>query len=400
MITLQNVPLETFKKFITETVALIEKQGYTANEAKTGIINGLIDVYKKNPDDIPAEWHELFAAYIKQQEEPAVKTTTRKAKNLSLETTNVGKKLRDKNALEIFYGEDGGKVHTGNKRNKKNPQEVTAIVSLDFEEVREWTIHMPQLRKIRPFDIEILTHAITLREAGNSFVSTDMLFRQMNGGKDKEITPAMREEIYDSFSRLGQTWITIDASEEYAAGYNIKAQFRGALLPCSMVIGDVILQGKKSHDCIKIYDTSPLYEYAKAKGQISAVPVAMLDIPSVNRTEENIMLIGYLTRAYADMRNDKNNIRNVIRYETLYEYIGVEGSNAQVIRNKKTKIRATVRAILDAWIDRGFIKGYQELTEDNKPVKARIPSAKIRLDFYTVKELKESAIEEKITPST
>ena len=320
---------------------------------------------------------------------PVIKTKTHKTDVVILERSKVGRKLQDEAELPKLYDENGIIFPTREYKTKTKIVTVDTIVGLSYEQVKEWEHYIPAFQRLKKFDIEILAHAATLYIAGNRIISTDMLFRQMNGGKNKQPTEAMRREIYDSFCRLARTWIYIDASQEVKAGLNKKAEFRGALLPCSMIIGDTILNGQSAHDCIKIYDTSPLVEYAMLKGQASPIPLDMFNIPNVNRTEENIELIGYLTRAFADMRNqhsDRN--KHIISYDSIYKYLGVEGSNPTQLRIIKARIRKTVRAVLDSWVENLRIKDYQELTADNKPVRQGAKVAKIRIEFYTAKEKK------------
>ena len=50
-----------------------------------------------------------------------------------------------------------------------------------------------------------------------------------------------------------------------------------------------------------------------------------------------------------------------------------------MLRDKKAKIRQTVRAILEEWKRKGIINDFQELGEDNKPPKSRAPIVKIKI---------------------
>lgn len=372
---------------------------------KSPFAQAIVNGFKQHPNDIPVKYHGMLKQLQNILEStdtrPAIKATTRKSDIVILERSKAGRKLQDKKELPALY-DDGIIFPTYEYKTKSGVKTVNTIVSLSYEQAKEWEKYIPAFKRLKPFDLEILAHAATLYHAGNNIISTDMLFRQMNGGKTQQPTEAMRREIYDSFCRLGQTWIYINADEEYKAGLNKKAEFRGALLPCAMVIGDVILNGQPAHDCIKIYDISPLIEYAQFKRQVSNIPIGMFDISyeksdgkkhSLPRTEENILLIGYLTRAIADMDNEKSNRdKHIISYEPIYDYLGVEGKSQQSIWNKKAKIRATVRAILDSWVEGGYIKSYQELTADNKPVRAGAKAAKIRIVFHTAKEKKISEL--------
>lgn len=396
-----------FKKFFSEAFGFMTiKQGRDEKEVIASLSQALFQLYNEHPEDIPAdirgEIEKAIENYNNQKHEentnaeaentdlrPVIKATTHKSDIVILERSKAGRKLQDKNELDNLFGEGGIIFPTYEYKTKTGIKTVETILSLSYEQVKDWENYIPAFERLKPFDIEILAHAATLYIAGNRIISTDMLFRQMNGGKNKQPTEAMRREIYDSFCRLGRTWLYIDASQEVKAGLNKKAEFRGALLPCSMIIGDTILNGQPAHDCIKIYDTSPLIEYARLKGQVSPIALDMFNIPNVNRTEENIMLIGYLTRAFADMRNEKSDRNNhIISYNPLYDYLGVEGNTPQALAIKTSRIRKTVRAVLDSWVEGLHIKSYQELTADNKPIRKGAKAAKIRIEFYTAKEKK------------
>ena len=386
IINIGTANLEAFKQFVLEKgIAYTEENGNVVIENLT--LEELLDLFEKAFAYIGKNKKELAEDEITDSH-TVIKATTRKSECVILERSKAGRKLQDKNELPDIY--DGGITFpTYEYKTKTGIKTVETILSLSYEQVKEWEHYMPTFERLKPFDIEILAHAVTLYIAGNRIISTDMLFRQMNGGKNKQPTEAMRREIYDSFCRLGRTWLYINASQEVEAGLNKKAEFRGALLPCSMIIGDTILNGQPAHDCIKIYDTSPLIEYAMLKGQVSPIALDMFNIPNVNRTEENIMLIGYLTRAFADMRNEKSDRdKHIISYEPLYAYLGVEGDTPGIIATKTKRIRKTVRAVLDSWIESGNIKSYQELKADNKPARKGAKVAKIRIEFYTAKEKK------------
>ena len=386
-------------KFLQESIANIKRitEGFIkiAEDIANGtlkpdkeFIQDMIDIYKRNPADIP----ESIRDYVRELAEtentdnrPVIKATTHKANAVMIERSKVGRKLHDPTALATLY-DTGGTITTKNK-GKKDKKDIDSVVSLSIQEVKDWTAHIPANKTLTKFDFEVLSCAVTLFEAGNKIFTADMIFRLLTGGKTQEPTQAMRNEIYDSLFRLCCTGIIVDATEEFNAGYNGKKEFRGTLLPCGMVIGDTILNGQLVHDCIKIYDTSPLIEYARAKRQVSNIPLGMRNIPNVNSTIDNLVLLGYLIGAFADMRNPHSPVQPIIRYDTLYAYLGVEGKNEKQTYKKKEKTRKTVRDILTAWKEGRFIKDFQELTENNTPAKQGARVAKIKIKLFSQKEL-------------
>lgn len=322
---------------------------------------------------------------------PLIKATTHRVKSLPVDVSKAGRKLREKRNLPYFYECEGVELTTkkSSKNKKQEAKPVKTFITLAFQEgADEWKHYIPENKQIQRVDIIRGMHASALFTAGNTVISSDMLIRQMSGGKILQATPAQRKEIQDSFARLGQTWITINAEQEFKAGYNTQAMFKGNLLPCSMLVGDVVLNGQPAHDCIRIYDASPLIRYAIIKGQVSPISIEMLNIPGLNMTDESIELLDYLTRAYASMINPHSPVKPIISYDTLYEYLGVDESKKQV-RIIKARIREAVRKILTAWVEGKFIKGFRELTANNKAVKERVKAAKVILDLYTKKEFDE-----------
>lgn len=350
----------------------------------------MTDLYKQNPQETPKSICDYINALTTSDSRPIIKAFTHRAKSLMFDTTKAGRKLHDKEELTAIC-EGSIRFPTGETGSKKNPKPVKTVLTLSFAEMEEWKSLLPANKKITPFALEILMHGITLKAAGNDWVSSTIFFTQMNGGKETIPTADMRHALYEALSVLACTRIKIDATQEHKAGLNTKDFYEGALLASSVRGREIItLNGSICTDAIHLLEQSPLIEYGLAKGQISShIPVGMLYTPGVNSTQENIVIKGYLTRAFADMVNPHNPIQPIISYDTLYNYLGVEGSNKQVIRNKKAKIRATVRAILSAWLEGGFTKGFQELTADNKRAKERVPVAKVKIDLLTLKEFKK-----------
>ena len=373
--------LDIFKRFLLENgFAHTDDNGNIKTNSIT--LDELFDILKKFSD---------FLAKNKKQDTnmlPVVTATAKKAKSVMLEVTKTGSIMRDKDSLPQIYSKEEIWFATGDKGSKKNPKPIDTAITLNFEELEEWKGILPKNNRVSPFVLEILTHCATLIEAGNEYITTKMLFRQLNGGKDKTPTKNFYDAFYKALSILACTRIKINASEEFQAGYNERKYYEGALLPNTIQGKEIItMNGSFIEDSIHFLGQSPLFEYAKAKGQISSIAPEMYDIP-INRTEENIVLIGYLIRAYASMTNQYSKVRPIIRYDTLYSVLGVEGSNTKQTYKNKAKIRKTVKEILTAWIEGKFIKGFQELTEDNKPAKKGATVAKILLTLYTVKEFK------------
>ena len=329
---------------------------------------------------------------------PAVKVQTRKPKKISLETSKIGKELRDAKHRADYYFRDGTgtlrgcNITTGHIRERKGkryevkPVQSILMLEYDTEKLRQKGIEIPAIenQRLTTFDLEVLTHCITLLKEGNEYVTAEMIYRLMNGGQDKELYPAMRKRIYDALRRLDCSRMYIDTEKEFDAGLNVRTHYEGTLLPTEFMFQEYIsLNGQIVEDCIHFLKGSPLYDYSEAKHQISSFPVEWLAIPGLNGTEQNILLTHYLARFIVEASNDKNPLGNIRLYSTIYEYLEIDAED----RTITARVREATRTILTAWAEKGIIKGFEELTEDDKPARPRVKVAKIRVKLIPKQKL-------------
>ena len=145
--------------------------------------------------------------------------------------------------------------------------------------------------------------------------------------------PEARKKILDSIDKLRHSDIEIDATAEVNVGWNRKATYKGALIPSERV--EIInINGQEVADCIHLFRNSPLYDYADNKNQVGRVSIKMLNAP-ISNTPENIELKGYLLREISSMINPKSKLKPIIRYDTLYEYLGITSPSEGALRKKK-----------------------------------------------------------------
>ena len=83
-------------------------------------------------------------------------------------------------------------------------------------------------------------------------------------------------------------------------------------------------------------------------------------------TQDNVVIRDYLLEQILTMQNDKSKRNNVILYETIYEYLGIKAPNKDALRKKHSDIRKKVQSILNAWIRKDFITGFNEILEGSK----------------------------------
>lgn len=207
------------------------------------------------------------------------------------------------------------------------------------------------------FDQEVHDAIVTLYLAENKFISPAMVYRAMTGKKNSESVHASKlKKIEESIDKCMFSKLSIDASEAAALyGYD-EAVYSGALLAAEKV--SVVMGGHRII-AYKVMAEPLLYRYAKSCKQITAVDIKLLDTP-VTKTDDTIVLQGYLLRRIEMMKTDKRNDR-IILYDNIYEIVNI--SKNQKVQAKRT--REYVKDILTYWVEEGYIRKYEIIMKRN-----------------------------------
>lgn len=275
---------------------------------------------------------------------------------------------KDKVSNKLFEGElTTGVLNPVATENKKSKRELTAVVSIDFDELKGVAIS----RNLTPYDREVHDAIVSLYvEGGNQYITPLMIYRTMTGNQKAKLTPKHQEAINESVTKCSITRIRIDAKDE-AKAYNMhKLIYEGNLIYTKKVTG--IHKGETS-EWIYIMEQPVLYDYANSKGQIDRPSITLLNTP-VSKNEETIILQGYLLRRIRTMKKSKLS-RNIL-YETIYKQLDIKAASKASLDNKHRKIRNTVKEILDYWIKEKEIKSFSE----NKGKNNSIISLTIQID--------------------
>lgn len=280
-------------------------------------------------------------------------------------------KLVNEAFLGDLYPGTGKKVNVQKKSlAKKSP--VYTLISIDIEEMKNQGVTIQGRRELRPYDQEV-HDAITSQyvEGGNEYITDSMIFDTISGKDGATLNPKQREAISNAITKLMFSHVKIDASEEAKKFGLEKFVYDGYLLPAERVT--VSLNGTIT-ECIHLFRTPPLYDYAEKRKQIGRMDVKLLNSP-VNKNEETIALQGYLYRRILSMKGSSK-LSPTIKYDTIYKQLEITATSDGALRKKKLKVRETVKKILEFWKKEKFILGYVE--NAHKSEKGKIDSITIR----------------------
>ena len=250
---------------------------------------------------------------------------------------------------------------------KKGGKQVKTFVSINVDELQGVTLSNGVM--VNPFNRAIHNVAVSLYAAGNKHITPRMIYEAMNGYQRKHKPPEqLYEAIMESMRKLIHTFIKIDATEEADKFGLDNLRLENYLLPAKITA--VSMNGQEV-EAFSFMDEPPLYTYASKKKQISRCDIGLL-AADVSMTPENVVIRDYLLEMVTTFKSKKSKLLNVIRYDTLYEYLELTAPTEETLRAKKRDVRAKVRTILNTWTKAGFIEGYEEEFENRTAAKVRI----------------------------
>ncbi|MBR6012820.1 MAG: hypothetical protein IK062_03430 [Selenomonadaceae bacterium] len=254
--------------------------------------------------------------------------------------------------------------------------------------------------ELSSFDRCVYDAVVTLFVTGYTVFSTTDILRIISHNPKAKLTPVNRDRIIKSMFHISRFWLSIltDDSERFDVWCslsrntpfnserkyykNLQATYTGRLLDFR-VIGNITFDvsylnkdqeftEKESFPEIwKILATPILYQYAKAKGQISAVPIKYLDtssdkkstVTAVRRDACTNELANFLAREINTMKKTakrKQPYSRTILLERIYNIDGIDNvqKNINSLNKKKSRTRDKLVKILCRFKENGIINGH------------------------------------------
>ena len=223
------------------------------------------------------------------------------------------------------------------KGNKSDQLIGSYSIIMDEEELKKAGITLS--KKLTAFDERVYC---AIGSSESEYTSINKIHYDM--GNTTKPNDKQKDRIRKSLDKMRKTDITFE-NESEAKKYNYDLfKYKGYLLPVEYI--EAISSGKTIADAIHIIKELPLFQFARQRGQITAVPVKLLQSP-INKTDKNLAIENYLIK-----RIKRKNGEKKILYKTLFENAGVTD------KDEKTRTKATVNTLMEFYKNSGFIKSF------------------------------------------
>lgn len=280
----------------------------------------------------------------------------------------------------------------------KKSERFGCVVHLDYEKIinSDDVVTGAQLSN---FDRCVYDAVVTIFVAGNTKFTTAEIWHIISHNSKSKLSPAMRDRIVKSMFHISKFWLSIitDDSERFDVWCNLsrnssfnserkyyknlQATYTGRLLDFRVIgkvtfdvsydlDGRTITEKMSFADVWKLGFPPILYQYAKAKGQVSSVPLPLLDTSkkpdkknSLKRGSHNDELTHFLSREIDTMKKTakrKQPYSRFILLDRIYKIDGIDNiqQSTNDIKQKKFITRQKIKKILSRFKENGMINGH------------------------------------------
>ena len=240
--------------------------------------------------------------------------------------------LKEATALKAESDKDG-----------KKGKQASIYVLLDFDELDGVKIS----RQLTSYDKRVFIAVANLKAQGHDTITAEQIYKAM--GNPKRPNADTIKKILQSVECISRGRVTIDNTEEakmYTRYDRVKATF--PLLTTEICSG--YANGKVVDNAIKVLEVPRLLTFAEKRGQLTTVPLRLLESP-ISKTEANLLLEDYLFNRIARMRNSPKITRTIL-LETVYQKCNV------ISKMQKSRLPEKIERLLQFYKDESWIKGF------------------------------------------
>lgn len=260
-----------------------------------------------------------------------------------------GEMLTGKKAIPLKYERTGNDI-------------VTLYYNFDIAEDILKRLNLE--KKMDAEDFFILSFLAMEHEAGNSLISVNHLYKEMNG---KEPNATQLERLTKKAMKLAAGSVYINNKEFVTnwKGYD-KEYYREAVFPLANIsVGTTraIAGGQIIDTVIKIYGPSEILKLGREIGQFTTISKSVFQVKRIDRkTGKQLQIkknsryyrvLFYLLREVSQINSGHRNATNIL-YSTFYREVG------ETTTNGKRRAKELLYIMLEHFKNEGWIKGYYE----------------------------------------
>ena len=226
-------------------------------------------------------------------------------------------------------------------------KEINILYSIDFDALGS---NAKITKKLTQFDKRVYIAVAGLFNAGNTVITIRQIHLAMGG--TGRASANQRQKISAAVHKMHGATISIDNAIE-AGTYNYpKFVYTGSLLPIERI--RKIVNGNVVEEAIHLFREPPAMTFARQRGQITTIPVRLLN-SHVSMTDTNLAIEDYLLDRISHAKKGKGHSK--ILYRTICDKAGA------VTVKKRQRVREKVKEYLTHYVKCGYIASFAETSD-------------------------------------
>ena len=226
-------------------------------------------------------------------------------------------------------------------------KEINILYSIDFDALGS---NARITKKLTQFDKRVYIAVAGLFNAGNSVITLRQIHLAMGG--TGRASANQRQKISAAVHKMHGAMISIDNAIE-AGTYNYpKFVYTGSLLPIERI--RKIVNGNVVEEAIHLFREPPAMTFARQRGQITTIPVRLLN-SHVSMTDTNLAIEDYLLDRISHAKKGKG--QSKILYRTICDKAGA------VTAKQRQRVPEKVKEYLTHYVKCGYIASFAETSD-------------------------------------
>ena len=233
------------------------------------------------------------------------------------------------------------KIGMTSEKDKRSGKLAYIVLMLNFDELGDG---VKISRELTVYDQQVWNACANLMKCGYNIITPTQIYRWM--GYKKQLNTRDNQRILDSINTIIRARVSIDNRQERELYKKYpEISINEPLLAASICTAK---SGKNEVTAIEILSMPKLFGIAEQRGQITAIPFEVMEIPVISKTDDNLQLLNYLVKRIVHMKHDEHTSRKIL-LNAIYEKCNIkEKKQKQRLPEKLEKILSYYKSI--EWI--------------------------------------------------
>ena len=202
------------------------------------------------------------------------------------------------------------KIGMTSEKDKRSGKLAYIVLMLNFDELGDG---VKISRELTVYDQQVWNACANLMKCGYNIITPAQIYRWM--GYKKQLNTRDNQRILDSINTIIRARVSIDNRQERELYKKYpEISINEPLLAATICKAK---SGKNEVTAIEILSMPKLFGIAEQRGQITAIPFEVLEVP-IDKSNDNLQLLTYLIKRIIQIKHD-NHISKKILLSAIYE---------------------------------------------------------------------------------